>query len=604
MKKIFLALFLICCASTSYGASESENISNQQSQAIQTQQQIEHGKELQIELNQVAQEQEKKEKEAEEDLEEKELSENDGKIVQNLRPIQCFRPREITFSENKLLTAAEEKSLTEKYLNRCFNLAWLQKFDREVTQFLASKGYATSTAKSDPQSFVIGKMRVQIVEGVLEKIVINEDGFADRAQLLTIFGFDDLPKGGKVLNMYEIEPVLARFRRLNSNKVTVKIIAGSASSKSIIVIENHPQNTARLKLSYDNIGSKNTGARRETISFSKDNLLNFNDVFTLSRTANDLDPRNDRRSNGAISGSWAVPFEDHLLTLSSAKSSYFFLTGSSGTIRASGFTATKAANFESLLFRDKRYKLSSNVGFTSRDNQIFTDEVRNESQSRKSSITTLAMSNTFFLDSATLFLKPSYIKSLNILNSKKDGAETSRFTPHTDLEIVKFYANYVKKFTVPKSEIHASYNLSFDSQWSKNHLYTIDQFSSGGFYSVRGFRSGNIVGDSGFNIRNEITTNLGKLILSQISSEKIPENLAALNYFSLTPFYDYGQVRQRGFCKSGRLNSAGIIFSYSKNDVRASLTFAHTIFGSAMLSQNYSDENTVYFDIGTEFSFL
>ncbi len=604
MKKIIATILLLSCSVSAYAATESEqqNITNQQNQVIQNQRQIEHEKELQVELKQVITDQTKKE--AEEKFEQDDLSYNDGKVVQNLRSIQCFRPRIITFSKNNLLTSAEEKSLSEKYLNKCLTLDWLPKFDQEVADLLSSKGYITSRSSSSQQSLIDGDMKVQVIESYIEKIIINDDNFLDKAQIKTVFGFDDLPKGGKILNIHDIEPAIERINRLSSNKATVKIIQGSAPNKSIVVIENHPKNTSRLNLYYDNIGSKTTGVRRETIALAQDNLLHLNDSFNLSRTANDFDPKNDKRYNNSTNGSWSVPFGKHIFTFSGGKNSYFFLTGSTGNVRASGFTLTKAVAMESGLIKEKTYKINSNFSLNNRDNQIFTDELRNETQSRKSTIATLAISNTLLLDSATLFLKPSYSKSLNILNAKQDDDTTAQFMPHADLNIFRFYANYAKKFVILKSKTPASYNFSFDSQMSKNHLYIIDQFSSGGFYSVRGFRQGSISGDSGFNIRNEFTINLGQLILPQISEEKKSANLARLNYFSATPFYDYGHVQNRGIANGGRLSSAGLKIGFSKQNIKASMTFAHTISRSRMLTRGYGEGDTVYFDLGTELSFF
>jgi len=605
MKKIIATFLLFCCPLGAYGAeSEQQNIANQQSQVIQNQKQIEQEKEIQVELKKVVKEQDDKEKEKEKDLEADELWEDDGKIVQNFRSIQCFRPRTITFSKNQILTANEEKLLSEKYLNKCLNLSWLPHFDKEVRDLLVEKGYVSSRSNSSQQSLIRGDMKVEVIESRIEKIIINDDKFFDRAQIKTIFGFDDLPKGGKILNINDIEPALERMNRLPSNKVTVKVIQGSAPNKSIIVIENHPINTARANITYDNIGSKTTGIKRENIVFAKDNLLHLNDTFSLSRTANDLDPENDKRRNISTSGSWNVPFVNHLLTFSGIKNSYFFLTGSSGDVRASGFTFTKSVALDSVLIKRKEYKLSSNFSLNNRDNQIFTDELRNESQSRKSTIATASFSNTFLLDSATLFLKPSYSKSLNILGAKTDSADVSRFTTHADLEIFKFYANYAKKFVILSSQIPSSYSFTFDSQYSKNHLYSIDQFLSGGFYSVRGFRQGSISGDSGFNIRNEFSLNLGQLILSQISEEKKSQKLTYLNYFSATPFYDYGHIQRRGISNSGRLSSAGLKIGFSKNSFKASITYAHTISRSRKMTQGYGEGNTVYFDVGTEVSFF
>ncbi len=600
--KNFCVLFLCLCAANANAASESERIASQQTQVIQNQKQIDQEREIQVDLKRVKQEEELREKKEDEDFEEEELSKNDGKIVQNLRSIQCFRPREIIFSQNELMTAEEQKSLSEKYLNKCFTLSWLTKFDQEVEELLTQKGYVTSRAVSDPESFMKGKMRVKIITGMLEKIIINEDGFFEKEQLFAIFGFSDLPKGGKVLNIHEIEPALKLFNKVASNKAHIKIVKGSAYDKSIVVIESHPKDTLKLGLSFDNIGSKNTGVRRQIISISKDNLLHFNDVFTFSRMANDLDPQNDRRRNVSNSGSWSFPFLNHSLIFSGGKNSYHFLTGSSGKVLASGFITSRAVNFESLLHKDKNYKISSNFGFLNRDNQIFTDAVRNENQSRKASIFSAAVSNTFFLDNATLFLKPSYNKSLNILNSKQDNKNISRFDPHAEVEIFKLYANYANKFTMPYFESSASYNLTFDSQYSKQHLYGIDQISSGGFYSVRGVRSGAIYGDYGYNIRNEIKTNLGQVILPKMGDSG--KDFAALNYFSIAPFYDYGLIANRGVERGGRLSSTGFKIGFSKGMINSSLTFARVLTRSAVSKQNKVGDGIIYFEVSSEMFFL
>ncbi len=602
MKKIFLALMLTLLPFCALAASESENIINQQNQVIQNQKQIDQEREIQLELKQVKKEQIAKEQQ-EEELEPDDLSENDGKVVQNLRSIQCFRPREINFSKNQILSKDEEKSLSEKYLNRCFTLDWLPKFDQEVIELMTEKGFTTSKSTTSQKSLMSGRMQVEITEGMLEKIIINQDSFTDQIQLRTIFGFDDLPKGGKILNINDINYALERFNRLRSNKVSVKVIPGSAPNKSIIVIENNPQNTARIALSYDNIGSKSTGVKRDTISFAKDNLLHINDVFSLTRTANDLDSKNDVRTNTAINASWSVPFAQHLITLSMARNTYFFLTGSNGDVRANGVTESRTVNWDNLITKNKKYKLSSALSFTTRDNQIFTDNILNETQSRKASILTASLSNSFYLDAGTLFVKPSYIKALGILNAKKDK-EVSANSNRPEFEMVKIYANYSQKFMLPYFENQAMYNLTFDSQYSKDHLYSIDQFSSGGFYSVRGFRSGNISGDSGFNLRNEVSFNLGQMILPQLSQEKKSSSLNYLNNFSIMPFYDFGRVENRDTNRSGRLSSTGFKLSFAKDKICSSLTFSHALSRSLAMNKNARFDNTIYFDVTTEMEFL
>jgi hemolysin activation/secretion protein len=280
------------------------------------------------------------------------------------------------------------------------------------------------------------------------------------------------------------------------------------------------------------------------------------------------------------------------------------MTGSSQTARAYGKTLTKTAGFDSILIKNKKFKISSNFNISSRYNQSFIDDVKTEASSRKASIASMSLSHMFFLKDASLFLRPSYSTSLNILDAKKDGAGLSRDSAHANFDIFKFYGNYGKKFTIPYLQTPASYAFSVDSQISKQRLYGIDQFSSGGFYSVRGFRSSSISADSGYNIRNEFSTNLGQLILPQFNSEKISKKFSYLNYLSLTPFYDYGYVRMKGDTQSGRLSGAGFKLGFVKKDFNASLTFSRAVSKSQMLLQNRNEGSIVYFNIGSELDFF
>lgn len=603
MKKIIFVLLLIFFPLSAQAASDEgqqDIINQQQNQVIQNQKQIDREKELEAEMKRV-----KKEQAQQPEIDQWEidnLSQNDGKVIQDFRAIQCFRIHNITFSANRLLSKSEEKALTEKYLGKCMTMDWITKFSKEVTNHLVEKGYATSRAEVPPQNLLDGNLRVNIIESHLENIIINDGKFLDKMQKITAFGF---PEGDeKVLNLYEIERGIDQMNRLSSNNAVIKILPGTADNQSIVAVENHPKNTTRINASYDNIGSATTGEKRDTISLAQDNLLHLNDSFSISRTSNDFDPEYYKKRSGSTSGNFSVPLGRHTFSLSISRSSYLFLTGPSKTTRAHGKTLTKTAGFDSILIKNKKFKITSNFNISSRNNQNFTGDVKTEVSSRKASIATASLSNTFFFDDGSLFLKPSYSKSLNILDAQKNSANLPSNAAHAQFDIFKFYGNYGKKFTIPYFKTPTSYSFTLDSQIAKQKLYGVDQFSSGGFYSVRGFRSSSISADSGYNLRNEFSANLGQLILPQFNSEKISKNLAYLNYLSLTPFYDYGHVRMRGGVQSGRLSGTGFKLSFAKNHLNASLTFARATAKSQMILQNRNEGSLVYFDLGAELDFF
>lgn len=112
------------------------------------------------------------------------------------------------------------------------------------------------------------------------------------------------------------------MNRISSNNAAVKLLPGSVDNSSIVTVENHPKNTSRINVSYDNIGSSITGEKRDTIGFTHDNLLHLNDSFNISRTANDSDSYNKHRST-STSGNFSMPLGRHTFTFSASKSSYF-----------------------------------------------------------------------------------------------------------------------------------------------------------------------------------------------------------------------------------------------------------------------------------------
>lgn len=121
---------------------------------------------------------------------------------------------------------------------------------------------------------------------------------------------------------------------------------------------------------------------------------------------------------------------------------------------------------------------------------------------------------------------------------------------------------------------------------------------------MRGFKNGSISGDFGYNIKNELGVNLGQAVLPYVNVENPSKYLSYLNYFTVTPFYDYGFVRAKGGEQSGRVSGGGFKTSFNHKNINASLTFSYAISKSQLLLQNRDENSAVYFDIATEFGFF
>lgn len=593
MKKLAAAFFLsLCCAEAQaqVSAQDQQNITAIQDQVVQRQNQMEQERVKERDIQKTIKDRKGLEKEELEEFDE--LEAEVGKVVQNYRRIQCFHIDEITFSKNSLVPREREIGFTKPYLNKCLNSEQISELAQDVTDYLVVQGYVTSKAEIPTQSLYSGTLKVNVIESHLENILFNDEKFSDKTQKFTAFGFYPTKE---ILNIRPLEIGIDQINRLSSNNATIKFIPAKEKNDVIALIENTPKNRSHLSLSYDNNGNKKTGDRRNTIGFAQDNLFWLNDIFSISRTANDFDQA--RKKNGgtaAINANFSVPFYLYTLNVSYTDSSYFFWNNNSSQhIRSSGETKTSTVNLERLMIKSKKTKITSGISLIKRENENLINDVRVETSSRKASIVTLNFMQTFFLDNATIFYKPSFSKSFGVLNARSDASNTPNASPHAEFDIFRFYGNYTQKFLV--KNLQFSYNLALDSQLAKQHLYSIDKFSIGGVYSVRGFKNGTISGDSGFSIRNELTFGVSRFW----SDSKLP-----LQYFSLTPFYDLGYVENVGVNRSGRLSGGGLRVNLNYKDYRSNLTFSRSISKSRLLqAQTYQDDVAIFFNIASNLNF-
>lgn len=588
MKKSTIFFILLLCSFEAQAASEQDRI-------LQRYQQFERDKVNQKDIKNTEEEQKKIEEEKPDII----FENKKGSVVQDFKDIQCFRINKINFSENKILPKIRATLIAKKYLGRCLNFDQIAAIKRKAADYLIKKGYSTSTVVIPEQTLTDGVLKIEIIENRLEKLTFNDEKFSDKTEKFFAFGFVEK---NEPLNIAKIEQGLDQINRLASNNATVKISPGTTVGSSIAHVENHPKNRSKINLAYDNNGNKTTGENRETIGFSQDNLLHLNDNFTISKTSNFLDKYNKEKGTNSVSSSFSVPFSWYNLTLSYSRSLYHFHSLGDNPSKFYGDTTTKAVILDRLLIKNNNLKISSSASLSSRYSQNFQNDERLENQSRRSSILYFSLPTTLFLDKATLFLRPSYSKSIKILDAQKDPAEISSSNAHAQFDILKLYANYRKNLQV--AQLPLSYNLIFDSQLSKQRLNGIDQFSVGGIYSVRGFKDGSISADSGYLLKNEVKFGVGRAILPYLNQDKLPKLSQYLNYFSLTPFYDYGYVRAKGGIEGGRLSGTGFRISFNNKNIEANLGFSWALSKSQLLLQNQRENSAVYFNINSDFSFF
>ena len=589
----FLQLALLLFYIFPVCAAEIDNVVNEQNRVIQNQQQFEQDKQYKSELQNM-------------DIERKSQAMEDvlaaDVVNDKILNKRCFEASKITFIKNQIITKEEEKGLTLDFIGKCMSLQDIEKLLKKISDYLSEKEYVTSKAALLKKDFATKELIIEIIEGRLEDLLFNQDSLFDKMQKFAAFG---AIKKHEPLNLHDINIGLDQINRLPSNKASIKILSSLDPNSSIIALQNQPKNTLRAKFVFDDLGSQSMGKNRDTLSFTYDNLLHLNDSVSFSRTSNDLIRNKKFGKNETLNFSLSLPFKGNLLTLTHINYSHSLLRQGNENIdiRSYGKSLTSSAMLESVLIKYKKYRLKSQLSLTTKDINNFIDDVRIDSSSRKATIVAAAFPNKFFFEKGNLLLKPSYLKGIKSLGASKDSKDIASQSSHSQFDMLKFYANYSRGFEIPVLKVPFSYVGSFDGQISKQKLYSNDRFFIGGAYTVRGFENGLIGGDAGYLIKNEASFNVGKIFASLVSSHN-SSALAGLYNFSITPFYDYGYIKERGTNRAGRLAGGGFRTSFSHKSLTANLTMAWVADKSRLLQDYYHENQAIYFDITTSFGFF
>ena len=258
------------------------------------------------------------------------------------------------------------------------------------------------------------------------------------------------------------------------------------------------------------------------------------------------------------------------------------------------------------MLNNTNFRLSTNASLTAKQSASYLNGEKIETSERTLSILNAGFAVSSYLnDTTNIYLKPSYSKGLKVLNAKKDQANLTADTPRAQFEVFKLYANFSKRFTIPKINAPVTFSTEMDSQYSKDTLFGSEQFSVGGYYSVRGFRENYITGDSGYYLRNKINFNLGSFVLpflTKADANSNPQgffskNMVHLNKFSFEPFYDYGYIRNKYNGSDGRLAGTGIKTIFSSRYFNASLTYSQGTSQSKLITSTVKENKLVYFEI-------
>ena len=452
----------------------------------------------------------------------------------------------ITLTGTTKIPGWEQKVITDKFVNRCLNVGDIENLLAEITRLYIERGFVAARAYLPPQDLSKGSLIILVIEGAVEKIVI-EDGDSKSVSVLNVFPGVE----GAVLNLRDLEQGIDQINRLSSNNAQLDIQPGDNPGASRVVVRNQPGFPLHFYLSTDNQGSASTGDKQTGITATADNVLGFNEMFSVTRRES-LPRDRGRKYSASDTLSLSIPYGYSTLSLSSSYSVY------DSTIRvpsgleliASGNSKTDNVRLDRVVYRDQSSRASMSATLTTKQSRNFLDAQLLGVSSRSLTVLDLDGTVSTVLAGGIISLDLGYAKGLDKAGALKDPDNLPFSAPRAQFGKIKAGFNYARPFSLVGKNF--SFNSQFTSQKAESTLYGSEQISIGGIYSVRGFVTNTLSGDDGYYWRNEISARQPVVI----GNETIGTRL----YMG----YDSGAVRNRAAnVPEGRLT--GMVIGVSAN---------------------------------------
>lgn len=415
----------------------------------------------------------------------------------------CFSISHVDVEGVTLLWKAALDPVLTPYRNKCIGLADINVLLKDLTNLYMDAGYITSRVYVPEQDIAGTKvLRLVAAEGTLSDIYLNGKP-ADYPGLLAT-AFPGMK--GKAANIRDVEQGLDQISRLSSSNAKTSMLPGKEPGASILNVENKPDLPWHFSIANNNLGQKSTGYSRSSISLRMDNLVNLNDLVSLTYEHSGPDypwPNDGVGQSNSISGSISVPYGYWTFTLNGSYYKYrSSVPGNYGDIDTSGDSGQLGFNIDRVILRDQNSITTLNAGIAYKETNNFLMGNLIEVGSREYSVANLGISHSRRMLGGLWVFDLSYNQGLGLFGATKRGDPGAG---DAEPEFSKFTGtiNVTNPFQL------ASQNLQFSTlingQYSPDNLYGAEQISLGGYSNVRGTRDSILFGNNGLFTRNEIT---------------------------------------------------------------------------------------------------
>lgn len=441
--------------------------------------------------------------------------------------IKCRDIREIAINGAPNLSSATRHKIEREFTGRCLGVEEIEQILGEITRHYVLRGYITTRAYLPQQDLGTGRLEILVVEGVIEKIML-EDGGRDSIRLVNAVP----AKVGNLLNLRDLEQGIDQINRLASNDARLDIQPGSTPGGSTVVIHNEPKRRFRVSASYDNHGSVATGKHQAGLTLSADNLLSFNDFISVGHRES-LPGDQEEKFSDSDFASFTLPIGYSTFSYSHSNSRYVSMIAmpSGLSLRSSGNSQNDTFSLDRVVYRDQSTRATLTAALTTKASRNFLAGELLGVSSRDLTVFDLDAGLTTGFLGGIFSLNLGWAQGLSFAGALQDADNLPRSAPRAQFQKLKYGFNYMLPFQVADKDLVFSSQLT--GQNAYDTLYGSEQLLIGGIYTVRGFVRNVLSGDDGYYVRNELS--------ARQVIEVAGKNLPARVFLGI----DHGEVRNR-----------------------------------------------------------
>ncbi|NLY89739.1 MAG: ShlB/FhaC/HecB family hemolysin secretion/activation protein, partial [Firmicutes bacterium] len=189
-----------------------------------------------------------------------------------------IRIQKIVTGESQILTAEEIESITREYEGGWLTSNDLKRMINKLNRVYQQKGAITARAILPPQTVEDGVLRVELVEGRIGEIRVENNRFTKASyiqQRLTL-------EKGEIFYLNKLETELGQFNLANDIMLFAELQAGEEYQTTDVIIKTlEPPNFQAIFFT-DNQGSEETGEYRAGLNLTRKSLFGYRDPITLS----------------------------------------------------------------------------------------------------------------------------------------------------------------------------------------------------------------------------------------------------------------------------------------------------------------------------------